>query len=72
MAKPILITRLNIRFDSLDMDHVRKSLETSLPDYYHICLRQDDLVNAEFSLLNAENIKDSELKELKELKLKLE
>jgi hypothetical protein len=72
MAKPILITRLNNRFNSLDTNDLKKYLETSLPDYHHICLNQDDIVSVEFSLLNAENIKDSELKELKELKLKLQ
>jgi hypothetical protein len=72
MPKPILITRLSNKLDSSDMDHIRKSLKTSMPDYYHICINQNDIVNVEFSLLNAENIKDSELKELKEFKLKLE
>jgi hypothetical protein len=72
MPKPILITRLFREFNEEDLDYVKRSLEESLPNYYHLCIIQNDLVNVEFSLLNAENIKDSELKELKEFKLKLE
>jgi hypothetical protein len=72
MTKPILITRLNRKFDKEDYDSIRTYLEKALTNYYHICIIQDDIVSVEFSLLNAENIKDSELKELKEFKLKLE